>query len=255
MIDLHSHVLSGIDDGPETIEGSLMLARAAAAAGTRTLLATPHVSWRYRNDSATIARLVGELNERLRAESLELEVRAGAEVSVSRVADIDPEELGRLTLGGGRWLLVEPPFTDVATGIDAALFELRRRGHGVLLAHPERCPALRRDRRMLEQLVAAGVLTSVTAGSLSGRFGRDARSFALGLARDGLLHNVSSDAHDHERRTPEITMHLEAAGLGGLRHWLTFEVPRAILEGGEIPPPPAAPASRLGRWRRRLAGR
>ncbi len=109
MIDLHSHVLPGIDDGPDSIEGSLALARAAAAAGTRTLLATPHVSWRYPNDASTIARLVDELNERLRTERIELEVRPGAEIAMTRLADVEPEELSRLELGGSRWLLVEPP--------------------------------------------------------------------------------------------------------------------------------------------------
>jgi protein-tyrosine phosphatase len=255
VIDLHSHVLPGIDDGPPTIEGSLTLARAAAAAGTCVLLATPHVNWRYRNDAAGIALLADKLGERLLAERVAsadgtpLEVRAGAEIALTLIEELEPEELGRLTLGGGDWLLVEPPFTPVAPNIDATLLGLRRAGHRILLAHPERCPAFHRDPGMLERLVRAGILTSVTAASLGGRFGEEARRFALALAREGKLHNVASDAHDNAKRPPEIAAELERAGLASLAQWLTVEVPSAILDGGQIPPRPALTPPARSRWR------
>ena len=259
MIDLHCHVLPGIDDGPETIEGALALARIAAGAGTETLVATPHVNGRYRNEAAGIARLVGELNERLASEGVlsasgrPLRVLAGAEVALMSIAECAPEELRRLTLGGGSWLLVEPPFAVVAPNLDGLLLELQSEERGIVLAHPERCPAFRRDPRMLERLVRAGMLTSVTAGSLGGRFGEEARRFALALAREGLLHNVASDAHDEVLRRPEIGGELERAGLAPLAQWLTVEVPGAILEGGEIParPNPAlSPGGGSGRRNR-----
>lgn len=251
MIDLHSHVLPGIDDGPETIEGSLVLARTAAAAGTRTLVATPHVSWRYPNDADTIARLVDELNERLREEGTPLEIRPGAEIAMTRAAEVGEAQLARMSLGGSPWLLVEPPFTPVVTGLDALVLDLQRQGHRIVLAHPERCPAFQRDRRMLESLVRSGVLTSITAGSLVGSFGGHVRSFALQLVNDELVHNVASDTHDPVRRPPSIAGELEEAGLGALADWLTVQVPAAILDGGEIPTRPeiAAPVRRASRWR------
>jgi protein-tyrosine phosphatase len=257
VIDMHSHVLPGIDDGPDSIEGSLALARAAVAAGTRTLLATPHVSWNYPNEASTITRLVQELNGQLVAEGIDLEVRPGAEIAMTRLSDIEPEQLSRLGLGGGRWLLVEPPFTPVLTGLDSILLDLQRRGHRVLLAHPERCHAFHRDPEMLESLVRSGVLTSVTAGSLVGQFGGEARRFALRLARDGLIHNVTSDAHDHLQRPPGVVAEIEQAGLGPLADWLTRQVPEAILGDQEIPPRPAvdlpagAAAPRRAWWRAR----
>ena len=244
MIDLHCHVLPGIDDGPTTIEGSLALARAAAAGGTQVLVATPHVSWRYRNDAQTITRLVGELNARLAAEGVTstegapLVVRTGAEVALTQIAEIEPVELGRLTLGGGAWLLVEPPFSPVAPHLDEILLALGRDGRRIVVAHPERCPTFQRDRQMLERLVREGFLTWVTAGSFGGSFGSEVRRFALELARDGLLHNVASDAHDHVHRPPAIAAELEQVGLGPLTQWLTEAMPRAILDGGEIPPRP-----------------
>jgi protein-tyrosine phosphatase len=251
MIDLHSHVLPGIDDGPDTIEDSLTLARAVAQSGVRTLVATPHVSWRYPNDADTIARLVMELNARVQAEGIPLEIQPGAEIAMTRAAEIEPAQLPRLGLGGGSWLLVECPFTPVATGMGALVHDLQRRGHRILLAHPERCPAFQRDRAALEAMVRGGALTSITAGSLVGRFGSEVRRFALELVHEELIHNVTSDTHDPLRRPPGIHDELEQAGLGPLSEWLTYQVPAAILDGSEIPPRPEVVLSlkRASRWR------
>ena len=89
-----------------------------------------------------------------------------------------------------------------------------RRGHHVVLAHPERCPAFHRDPSMLTSLVSAGALTSVTAGSLVGRFGDEVRRFALELVRDGMVHNVASDAHDDVRRPPGRSQSSSRPGWG-----------------------------------------
>jgi protein-tyrosine phosphatase len=255
VIDLHCHVLPGIDDGPKTLADSVALARAAAAMGTRTLVATPHVSWTYPNDAGTIARLVDEVCADLVAEAVTLDVRPGAEIAMTRIVDIEPAQLPRFGLGGGPWLLVEPPFTTVASGLDILLLDLQRRGHQILLAHPERCPAFHRDPRMLGSLVRAGVLTSITAGSLVGRFGDPVRRFALGLAQDDMIHNVASDAHDDVKRPPGATAEIEQAGLGPLTEWLTQDVPAAILDGSEIPPRPAVTLPSIGTRRHRWWGR
>jgi protein-tyrosine phosphatase len=245
VIDLHCHVLPGIDDGPATIAGSLALARAAAAAGTSVLVATPHISWRYRNDAQTITQLVAEVNRSLAVEQVTtpdgaaLEIRPGAEIALTQIIDIEPAELAQLGLGGGEWLLVEPPFTPVATGLDTILLDFIDRGHRIVLAHPERCPAFQHRPDMLAMLVDAGVLTSITAGSLVGQFGGEARRCALELAQAGLLHNVASDAHDDVHRPPGIAAKLELTGFAPLANWLTRAVPSAILDGGEIPPRPA----------------
>jgi protein-tyrosine phosphatase len=256
VIDLHTHVLPGIDDGPETIEGSLALVRAAAASGTRVIVATPHVNWHHPNNAATIARLTAELNERLRVEGVAVEIRTGGEIAMTRAEEIEPDELMRLRLGGGPWILLEPPFTPIVTGLDGVVMALQRAGHRVVLAHPERCPALHREPQMVESLVRGGVLTSITAGSLVGRFGGDVRRFARRLLEQGLVHNVASDAHDAIRRPPGMAAELADAGFGALADWLTRAVPAAILNGEEIPARPEPPAVRERRpqrirWRRR----
>jgi protein-tyrosine phosphatase len=239
VIDLHCHVLSGIDDGPATIDGSVALARAAAADGTRLLVATPHVNSRYPNEPEPIARGVEELNMRLAAEGIALEVRSGAELAMTRLVEMQATQIQRFALGGGEWLLVECPLSSASTGFDILVLDLQRRGHRVLLAHPERCPAFHREPHMLGSLVSAGALTSITAGALVGRFGGEVRRFALRLVRDGMAHSVASDAHDPVRRPPTMKVDLEAAELGPLAHWLTEAVPSAILEGHEIPPQPS----------------
>jgi protein-tyrosine phosphatase len=254
VIDLHSHVLPGIDDGPETVEGSMAMLRVAVASGIETILATPHVSGHYRNDSAGIARAAASLTDELARLEPRIELLLGAEVAVTRVAEIEPEELSALRLGDGPWLLIEPPFATVVHGLRASIEQVHAEGHRVLLAHPERCPAFQRDPALLESLVDGGVLTSLTAGSLVGRFGGEAKRFALDLLEAGLAHDVASDAHDVEKRAPSIGEELRASGFGELEDWLTRDVPAAILAGGEIPRRPAVASTRTsGRrsWFRR----
>jgi protein-tyrosine phosphatase len=239
MIDLHCHVLPGIDDGPATIEGSVELARAAVAAGIATLVATPHVNARTPNDPDTIAYLVDAVNARLATEQIALTVLPGAEIAISRLGEIEPAQLPRLGLGGGPWLLVEPPFAPIAVGLEGLVLGLLDQGHQVVLAHPERCPALQRDRQIVRSLVTAGVLMSITAGSLVGRFGREVRRYALELAHESLIHNVTSDAHDSVNRPPGMAGELDQAGLAPLTDWLTRAVPAAILNDEAIPARPS----------------
>lgn len=260
MIDLHCHLLPGIDDGPGTLDEALELARAFVRAGITTAVATPHVSWTFQNESAGIAAAAEQLRARLRADEVALEVREGAEVALTRSADLPEQELARLGLGGGRWLLAEPPLgAAVASGIAETVEMLAERGHRILLAHPERCRAFHREPRVLAGLARKGVLMSLTASSFEGRFGPPARRFAVAMADEGLVHNVVSDAHDPLRRPPEISAGLAAGGLEPLAGWLTELVPAAILADAEIPPRPSWAATpsrvsaRLGLRGRRTA--
>jgi len=251
VIDLHCHVLAGLDDGPQTIERSIALARAAAATGIHTIVATPHVNSRYRNDAPAIQRVVEKTNATFAAAGLAVSVVAGAEIAITSASDLRPTELSALALGNGPWVLIEPPFTSVSYGLDILISDLQDRGHRIVLAHPERCPAFHRDPRMLASLVDGGALTSVTAGALVGRFGDAVRRFAHRLIEGQMIHNVSSDAHDCDRRPPGMSAELEQSGLGALGDWLTCTVPAAIIEGKEsIPPHPAVAIPMIRRMRR-----
>jgi protein-tyrosine phosphatase len=246
MIDLHCHLLPGIDDGPRDVEGSVAMARRALRAGIETVVATPHVNSRYPNDPTTIGAALSTAREALAREQLALEVRPGAEIAVSYLAETDTSGIGALALAGGEWLLIEPPFATVASGLVSTVQGLLWDGHRVVLAHPERCPAIHRDPSIVRTLVGDGVLMSLTAGSLAGRFGSQARRLGLALLREEMAHNVTSDSHDAGNRPPSIADEVRQAGFGELLGWLTEEVPSAILEGGPVPArPPQAPRSGL----------
>jgi protein-tyrosine phosphatase len=241
VIDLHCHILPGIDDGPPTIEDTLALVGAAAATGATTMIATPHVSPRYRNDSGVIASGVDLVRARLLAAGIAVDVRPGAEIAIPRLADLSNAELGRLTLGDGGWLLIESPFKTPVDEVPAALAALRNTGHRIVLAHPERCPGFHSRPDVLEALIRDDeVLASVTAGSLVGQFGREVQRFVLWMASAGLIHNVASDAHDCVRRPPGIAHAMRQSGLGAHVELLTEILPAAILSDGPLPELPSS---------------
>ena len=114
MIDLHCHLLPGIDDGPATLEESLALARAAAAGGTRTMIATPHIDHRWNVEPTEVAGMVDRMREALAEAHIELDVRAGGEIALSRLADLDSAQVKAVRLGGGPYMLLECPHRPTA---------------------------------------------------------------------------------------------------------------------------------------------
>jgi protein-tyrosine phosphatase len=252
VIDLHCHILPGVDDGPETVQAAIALARGAQADGITTIAATPHVDWSHPElDADRITRAVQALQPRLDAAGVAVHVVGGGEVDVTRAADLGDAELRALALGGGPWLLLECPLTGgIAPGFAAAAHSLARRGHRLLLAHPERSPVFLHSPELLDELVSGGMLAQVTAGSLTGRFGRRVRDFALALVARGLIHVAASDGHG-EHRPATIASELTAAGIDpGLATWLGRDVPAALLAGRPLPARPE-PSTRSGGGRRR----
>lgn len=246
MIDLHCHVLPGVDDGPATLDDTLALCRAAVAAGTRTVVATPHVSWEWPGVTSHVVREgVERVRAALREAQIELEVLPGAEIAMPRAADLTDEELGALRLGGGPYLLIECPFSPAAGGIEALLSRLAERGHRIVLAHPERSPAFQTHPALLRSLVEeAGMLTSLTAAAFTGRFGGTVERFAWRLLEEGLVHDIASDGHGAAMgRPPSIGPELAEAGFGERADWHARAVPRAILDGSPLPPAPILPPS------------
>ena len=243
VIDLHCHILPGLDDGPRKTGDAVKMARAAVDAGVRTIVATPHVSETFPNRAEDIAAGAAGLIVELARRDIALNIRTGAEITITRALDLADEELAALRLGGGPYILVECPLTFEAPGaVEALLMHVQERGHPMLLAHPERSPAFLREPERLARLVGEGMLTSVTAGALSGQFGRRVATFALDLLRDGLVHDIASDAHDAQRRSPRIFEHLLAAdaalpGTAARAEWHAREVPSAVLAGRPLAAP------------------
>jgi protein-tyrosine phosphatase len=236
MIDLHCHLLPGVDDGPPDMETALAMARLHLAAGVRTVAATPHVAPDLPTAPETIERGVRELTGALRAAELPLTVTTGAEIDLRCALEYDDEALRPLALGGGAWLLIEAPLGRAPVPLEPVVGRLLERGHKVLIAHPERSPAVQRDPDVLRRLAAAGVLTQLTATSFSGRFGGTVQRFSERLLDDGLVHSVASDAHDPRRRPPGMRQELLDAGLAQEAvELLTEAVPAAVLAGGPMP--------------------
>lgn len=249
MIDLHCHLLPGVDDGPSDVGSSIAMARAHVEAGVHTVACTPHVDWEMPNRATAIARAVETLRAALRNAAVPLEIVAAAEVGLTRAAELPDDELKHLRLGGGHSLLLEAPLRG-EVGVEQAVNFVAMRGHRILLAHPERSPAFQRDPDALRRLVDGGVLCQVTATALTGQFGSTVQRFARKLMAEGLIHVVASDAHDVQRRPPGLREHIVEAGFETQVDYLTEIVPAALLAGKPLPPRPAGSVPAAGSPRR-----
>lgn len=251
MIDLHAHLLPGLDDGPRTEDDAVALARASMEAGVWTIAATPHL--RHDHPSVVPAELAdrcARLVSRLRQESITLKVVPGGEVDIHWAQQASDEDLRLASYGQrGRWLLVETPYGTVSDLFEELLFRLTARGFRTLLAHPERSPSFQRRPERLRALVERGVLVQVTAHALTRSYRRDpARRLAEALVRESLAHVLASDAHRAGgRRTTGLREGALAADrlLLGAGAYMTQVAPAAILAGQEPEPPPAPSAGRL----------
>jgi protein-tyrosine phosphatase len=239
MIDLHSHILPGIDDGARSVEDSLEIARAAVADGTTVMAGTPHVRDDWPTAADVMEDRVAEVRAELEQARIPLEVRPGGEIAVDWLARLSPDELRRFGLGGNpRYLLVETPYYGWPLGLADALFSLHSAGITPVLAHPERNADVQALPERLEPLVRSGVLVQVTAASVDGRIGRAAQRCGLVLIGRGLAHMLASDAHHASVRAVGMAAAAQAVGGGALADWLTWEVPAAIVEDAELPSRP-----------------
>ncbi|HWT92711.1 MAG TPA: CpsB/CapC family capsule biosynthesis tyrosine phosphatase [Solirubrobacteraceae bacterium] len=235
--ELHFHLLPQVDDGPESLDESAELAAMAVADGTGIVVATPHFK---QIDTAELDDRLAEVRARLRADGIALEVQASSELAFSDMPHVTAADLDRIALGpaDARWLLLEAPLpgTDgTAEDYAQAADELRARGFGVLVGHPERSPALREDAGTIRRELAAGSVLQLNATSLLGRHGDEARDAALKLAREGMAAVVASDAH-RPTRGPSLTAAedaLRAAGIdAATAHDMVRTAPRLVLEQG-----------------------
>lgn len=215
MIDLHNHLLPGIDDGAEDVEASLAMARQALASGTTHLVCTPHIHpGRYDNTPEKISAALGIFRSALADAGLALQVAAAAEVRFDiEIMAALPE--GRLPFLG-KWegrdvLLLEFPHSDIPFGAERLIKWLLARGVLPLIAHPERNKGVMSSPARLKPLLAQGCLVQVTAGALAGRFGARAQELAESLLREGVVTILASDAHNTRHRPPLLSEGFDAA--------------------------------------------
>jgi len=259
MIDLHSHVLPGIDDGPRDLAGSIAMAHVAADAGTTCLVATPHL----REDHPAVrpgelAARVAEVNRALARHGVGVEVVSGAEVDLTTGLELGDEDLRAASLAGrGRDLLVESPYGPLPSVFESLISSLAGRGFRITLAHPELNPSFQDQPERLERLVADGILLQLTARSLRAGRRSPARTLALTALERGWAHVVASDGHSSDWRPPALGVEVRRLAerephLAPRLAWMTVDAPRAILDGVALPPGPPVrvPRRRRGVWAR-----
>jgi protein-tyrosine phosphatase len=238
MIDLHCHILPGLDDGAWDLDDSAGMARQAAADGIEVIAATPHIHPDHEVLIHELEDRVGRLNAALAEEGVGVRVVTGGEVSEPLLDELDDDDLRRVSLGGGGWVLVEPRPGPLSDHLELAVDALTRRGFRSLVAHPER-HAGADFRERLEALVAAGALIQVTAALIAEG---PAAPVMLELAALGLVHVLASDAHSSRAGRPVKLSHglerlQEVPPVAPFARWAVREGPAGILAGEDLMPP------------------
>ena len=263
MIDIHSHLLPGLDDGAKSWDETLAMARIAREDGVKVMAATPHMMWdgQYANRAPDVLALVAEAQERLERAGIDLAVVAGGEIYVSPETPGGIKSGELLTYGGQRrFALIEFPSNDVPPFADQVFFDCQLQGVKLVLAHPERNAALMSDLGRVVSWIERGLYLQVNTRSLLGDSGGRVQQAAEQLLRRHLVHFVASDAHSSTRRPPGLSQaraRLEAIVGQEMAQALVSENPRRLLDGEAIKVwDPVSPRRRglLGRLFRRAAG-
>ena len=269
MIDLHSHILPGLDDGPRTFEESVEMCRISYRDGITTIVATPHtLNSVYETRRSTILARVQELNAAIReklfsapspfpdrpagsetrrlqdpgpefpphfANQMNLKILPGADVHFSEevLSQRDQDKITTIA-DGGKFLLLEFPPWGVPYGAEAVLFDLLARRITPIISHPERNLEVARRPQRYAHMVQMGCLGQITGASLMGGFGGEAKQAAENLLRSNLVHFIATDAHSANGRPPVLSEAVRAAAkiVGKEQAWkMVTEYPQAILEG------------------------
>jgi protein-tyrosine phosphatase len=238
MIDLHNHILPGIDDGAADASVAIAMAKMAVEEGTTDMACTPHIlPGLYHNNGDRIQRAVAELQQILLCEGVPLNLVSGADVHLvpDLVAGLRDGRL--LTLAGSRYVLIEPPHHVYPARLVDALFDLIVAGYVPILTHPERLAWINTHYAEILQLFRGGVWMQITAASLLGKFGKRAQYWSERMLDEGRVHILASDAHDTTRRPVNLRAGRDAAarrvGEEEAEHMVSTR-PQGIL-AGELP--------------------
>lgn len=252
MIDIHCHILPGVDDGAAKLDDSIAIATAAIAGGTRTVVATPHgAQWAYTGSLAETQRRVGDLQAELNSRGVDLEVLTGLEVHITPDLAQIHDQGGVFTLNGSRYILVEFPLQVLPVYTDQVLFDLQLHHLVPVIAHPERNLAIAAKPEILWRMVSRGMLAQVTAGSLIGLFGPKTREVAESLVTHHLVHVIASDAHSATERGPALSAAVKRAGelIGrDAAGAMVTTTPWTILRNESVQVPEPEPLERRRSW-------
>ena len=238
MIDLHNHILPGVDDGAETFEQSLAMARMALNDGITTIVATPHRnSWTYHDPPADAQRRLTELKVHCQEAGCVIDLLLGGEAFIAPDLAEQIKSGLALTINGSRYLMVEWAIDQFPAYADHAIFDLRVHGIVPIIAHAERYRAVQRNVDSLATLVRRGAMVQVTAGSLAGESGSGARRAAEQILLANLGHVLATDSHSIQQRPPILaSARARAEELIGTERAraLVVDVPRQIIDNRPI---------------------
>jgi protein-tyrosine phosphatase len=238
MIDIHHHLLYGLDDGADSLETSVEMARLAVAEGITHVVCTPHANSYHAFDPAVNAAKADELRARLAEEKIPLTLGLGCDFHLSydnaKLALADP---ARFSINGLGYLLVEVPDYGLPPGLAETFYQLRLVGLTPILTHPERNATLQHEPERLIEWLRVGVLIQVTADALTGHKGRRAQQMANDLLEKRWVHFLATDAHNTTTRPPRMrdAYDLVASKFGsGYAHSLCVSNPLAAFLGKEL---------------------
>lgn len=201
MIDIHSHILPGVDDGAVDLQESIHMAKAAAQEGIHTVIATPHhKNGKYENSASEIDEKVSGLNSVLQELEIPVTVLIGQEIRYYPDLLDDLHNGTFASLNRSRYILIEFPSNSVPRGALDLFHELKVQQLVPIIAHPERNADIMANTNLLAEMIDLGALSQITSHSLTGRFGKKIQSLSVKLCRDNLVHLIASDAHDVEYR-------------------------------------------------------
>ncbi|HTM47901.1 MAG TPA: CpsB/CapC family capsule biosynthesis tyrosine phosphatase [Bryobacteraceae bacterium] len=239
MIDVHSHILPGVDDGAKTLEESLAMLRLAAGSGTTDIVASPHANHEYKFDPDVNSLLLADLRHAIGG-TIRIHHGCDFHLSYDNIQDAlkNPR---KYAINNKNYVLVE--FSDllIPKTTDDVFYQMRMAGMIPIITHPERNMLLQQRLNQLKAWAESGCLLQVTGGSLLGRFGKQAKAFADRLMKEGLAHIVASDAHDTRHRPPSLKEAFEyvARTYGPERAEMLFHAnPAAVLTGDPVDPYP-----------------
>lgn len=241
MIDLHTHILPGLDDGSKNLAESLSMAQVASDDGIHTIVATPHVlQGVFDNDKNKILLAVTQLNQTLQEQNIAVHILPGAEYYLEADIPLKLSQGELLTINNnGRYLLVELPSAFIPEYTAQVLYEIQLQGVTPIIAHPERNAGFSRRPDILQEMISRGVLAQVTSASITGLFGKKVKRTAFSFLRRGLVHLVSSDAHSSRGRAPLLSQaqkEIEKHHGSHIAQLLVIQNPGSIIKGESTEP-------------------